>query len=238
MFPDSENTSGHGPSSDIPLEVRGWNWGAFFLSWIWGLSNGVYISLLCFIPLLSPIMIFVLGLKGSEWAWRNKRWASVHDFRRTQKKWAIAGFVLVLLGIFAGIATVVLGGLLVTQTSSMVDSTFKKTAPYKKLAGLMENDPRLKAALGDNIVREGMPTGDFKIENDRGRINMTFPVKGSKASGKLHIVGRKAAGDWSWSKIELILPDSAKAINLIDVAGDSNSEEEIDIKPDDSARSL
>ncbi|MEZ4534862.1 MAG: cytochrome c oxidase assembly factor Coa1 family protein [Cyanobacteriota/Melainabacteria group bacterium] len=102
----------------------------------------------------------------------------------------------------------------------------------------MENDPRLKAALGDNIVREGIPTGDFKIENDRGRINMTFPVKGSKASGKLHIVGRKAAGDWSWSKIELILPDSSKAINLIDVAGDSSSEEEIDIKPDDSARSL
>lgn len=233
MFPDSENTSGHGPSSDIPLEVRGWNWGAFFLSWIWGLCNGVYISLLCFIPFLSPIMIFVLGLKGSEWAWRNKRWASVHEFRRVQKKWAIAGFVLVLLGILAGIGTVLLGGLLVTQTSSVVDRTFKKTAPYKKLTELMQQDPRLKAALGENIVREGIPTGDFNIENDKGRIDMTFPVKGSKASGKLRIVGKKTEGDWNWSRIELLLPGSGKRINLID-----SSEEEIEIEPDDSTRSL
>jgi len=29
-------------------------------------------------------MVFVLGAKGSEWAWAAKKWDSVEDFKRTQ----------------------------------------------------------------------------------------------------------------------------------------------------------
>ena len=31
-----ENTSGHGKMAAVPPEVRGWSWGAFLLTWIWG----------------------------------------------------------------------------------------------------------------------------------------------------------------------------------------------------------
>jgi hypothetical protein len=86
-----ENTSGMGVMAKIPQEIRGWNWGAFLLNWIWGIGNNVWIGLLCFIPFFSIIWIFVLGAKGTEWAWRNKRWDNIEHYRSTQKVWAIVG---------------------------------------------------------------------------------------------------------------------------------------------------
>jgi hypothetical protein len=80
------NTSGNAASNaepnQIPPEISGWNWGAFLLSWIWGIGNGTPIALLTFVPIVGLVMVFVLGAKGSRWAWRNKRWDSVEHFKR------------------------------------------------------------------------------------------------------------------------------------------------------------
>lgn len=88
-----ENTSGHGQFATVPEEVKRWNWGAFWLTWIWGLFNGVYISLLGLIPVVNVFMSFYLGAKGNELAWRNRYWHREIDFLNTQKKWAIAGWI-------------------------------------------------------------------------------------------------------------------------------------------------
>ncbi len=95
-----ENTSGQGRLATIPEEVRGWNWGAFFLSWIWGVGNNVWIALLAFIPFVNFIMGIVLGIKGNEWAWRNKKWDSIEHFKKTQRTWGIAGIVLIVFSFF------------------------------------------------------------------------------------------------------------------------------------------
>jgi hypothetical protein len=95
----SLNNSGQGKMAALPSELSGWNWGAFFLSWIWGIGNNTWIALLTFIPVINFIMIFVLGAKGNEWAWQNKRWNSPEHFKKVQKLWAIWGFVLFLMSI-------------------------------------------------------------------------------------------------------------------------------------------
>src|SRR5579863_6391679 len=93
---------------DIPPELDRWNWGAFLLNWIWGIGNNTYIALLTFVPLVGFVMPFVLGAKGSVWAWRNGRWDSVEHFRRVQRLWAIWGLVIwiaaivLFVGIFVG----------------------------------------------------------------------------------------------------------------------------------------
>jgi len=100
-----KNTSGQGKSAVIPAEIKKWNWGAFLLSWIWGLGNKTYIALLWFII---PLFSIVLGIKGSKWAWQNKRWESIEHFQRVQKIWAWCGLGLVvvsIIGIILGIAT-------------------------------------------------------------------------------------------------------------------------------------
>lgn len=59
---------------------------------LWGL-----LSLLgAFCGLLSLPVSVVLGLKGNEWAWKNRRFDSVEHFKRVQRVWAIVGISLTL----------------------------------------------------------------------------------------------------------------------------------------------
>jgi hypothetical protein len=103
----AENTSGQGELAIVPEEVKGWSWGVFVLTWIWGIFNSVWIALLCFIPLFSFIWAIVLGVKGNEWAWRNKKWDSIEHFKSTQRSWNIAGIVLFAISIVAGVAAII-----------------------------------------------------------------------------------------------------------------------------------
>jgi hypothetical protein len=96
-----ENTSGQGESAIVPEEIKGWSWGGFILTWIWGVCNGVLISLLCFIPVFGIVWAFVLGAKGKEWAWRNKKWDNIEHFQNTQRPWDIVGIVLFAISMIA-----------------------------------------------------------------------------------------------------------------------------------------
>ncbi|AFZ13128.1 serine/threonine protein kinase [Crinalium epipsammum PCC 9333] len=99
------NTSGQGHlldnSVEVPDEIVGWNWGAFLLPGFWCLTNRVWIGLLSWLDLsvvtlgIPTITISILlGLKGNEWAWKSRKWKSVKAFKRHQRFWAIAAFIL------------------------------------------------------------------------------------------------------------------------------------------------
>jgi len=96
-----ENTSGQDKSAIIPQEIQGWNWGAFFLGWIWGVGNNVWIALLQLIPIpfFDFIWAIVLGVKGNGWAWRKKKWDSIEHFKSTQRKWGIAGVAVFIVSV-------------------------------------------------------------------------------------------------------------------------------------------
>jgi hypothetical protein len=105
-----DQRSGQGKGSEVPDEIKGWNWGAVGLNWIWGIYHGVWISLLVMIPYFAIIWIFVLGAKGNEWAWRARQWESVEKFHDSQKKWSTWGvvfFVIWALGVIGSIGQLV-----------------------------------------------------------------------------------------------------------------------------------
>lgn len=112
----SGNTSGMGAAATVPSEIKRWNWGAFLLTWIWAFGNRAWgIGALCIVgfgtldrlsddaPSLAlggtVGIITVMGMKGSEWAWRRKRWRDVEHFRSVQRKWAWAGLIMVVVGL-------------------------------------------------------------------------------------------------------------------------------------------
>ena len=97
------NDSGMGDASVLPAELHGFNWGALFGSWIWGLGNSVWIGLLGLVPCVGFFMRFYLGAKGNEMAWKSKRWDSVQSFRSAQTTWAIVGIALIGVTLFMGL---------------------------------------------------------------------------------------------------------------------------------------
>ena len=88
------NTSGQGSGAIVPDEIKGWNWGAFLLTWIWSIGNNVWIGLVSLVPYVGFVMSIILGIKGSEWAWQARRWDSIEQFKKVQRKWTIAGLVI------------------------------------------------------------------------------------------------------------------------------------------------
>jgi len=91
------NNSGCGINNTIeqvPDEIKGWNWGAFLLPWLWLWTNQVWVGLLCFVPQTGFVVTLALGAKGNEWAWKSRRWRSIEQFKEHQRGWAIAGLMI------------------------------------------------------------------------------------------------------------------------------------------------
>ncbi|MFP5270711.1 serine/threonine protein kinase [Coleofasciculus sp.] len=92
------NNSGCGGLFDalipVPDEIKGWNWGAFFMPYLWPLTNKVWIGLLALVPQVGWLMAIVLGAKGNEWAWKSRKWRSIEQFKAHQRGWTIAGLFI------------------------------------------------------------------------------------------------------------------------------------------------
>lgn len=107
-----ENNSGQGPDTPVlDIVSKKFNWGACFLTWIWGLGNKSYITLLVFLVCMIPFVGIIaylgcqiwFGIKGNEWAWQSKRWNSIEHFHEVQKKWATVGTTLFIIGTIVSI---------------------------------------------------------------------------------------------------------------------------------------
>ncbi len=116
------NSSGQG--GEVPAEVaRGWNWGAFWLSVLWGISHRTYQTLIVFVlaivtlcadgimfiskgNMLAPMgvtsaALWLAGIPlsvwygrmGNRWAWQNREFRSIEEFRMVQKIWSVWALV-------------------------------------------------------------------------------------------------------------------------------------------------
>ena len=83
----------------VPQEIKRWNWGAFAFNIIWGFGNKSYLPLLCLIPVVNLIWMFVCGFKGNEWAWKNGDYDSTETFMKVQETWNRAGLIYFILTI-------------------------------------------------------------------------------------------------------------------------------------------
>lgn len=92
------NNSGCGGLFDslipVPDEIKGWNWGACLMPYLWPFTNKVWIGLLAFVPYIGWIVGCILGAKGNEWAWKSRRWRSIEQFKAHQRGWTIAGLFI------------------------------------------------------------------------------------------------------------------------------------------------
>ena len=94
--------------TELPNELKDFNWAAFLLTFIWGFKYKAWITFLA-IPLiliqlplgLNWLLLAVLqlycGRKGNEWAYKQDFWKKSKDFRITQMKWAAVALTLYII---------------------------------------------------------------------------------------------------------------------------------------------
>lgn len=198
-----ENTSGHGAAATIPAEVDRWSWGAFLLNWIWGIGNKTYVALLMFVPIVNMIMIFVLGAKGSSWAWRNKHWESVEQFKAVQRRWALWG-----VGVWAGTI------LLFVALFFSVAAALKSSEAYKLALAKLSADEQVTQIIGTPISA-GTPSGSVEVSGPRGKASLSFDVEGPKGKGTASLEAVKDLGQWKIQHLVIQQEGTGRRIDLI-----------------------
>lgn len=189
--------------TEIPAEIDRWNWGAFLLNWIWGVGNNTFIALLTLIPGVGFVMIFVLGAKGSRWAWRNGRWDSVAHFKRVQRQWTIwavvvwLGFIALFAGLFGG-----------------VFFFLKHSDAYQLGASRLQASAEAAGLLGSPITT-GIPAGSINITGATGHAILSFSATGPKAAGRIFHEAFKKDGVWSLKTLTLKVDGRDGVIDLL-----------------------
>jgi len=99
--------------TQLPKEIRHFNWGAFLLNWIWGIMNKKYITLVyfpaCLIPIIGPLAVSIwFGIAGNKWAWEAQEWDSPKKFNDVQKNWVKLWIILFILGLIFAVKTFII----------------------------------------------------------------------------------------------------------------------------------
>jgi len=202
-YDSQSQESGRGKASAVPAEIRGWNWGAFLLSWIWGIGNSTYIALLMFVPFVNLVMPFVLGAKGSEWAWKNRVWRDVEHFRKTQRKWAWAGLFVVVV--------------FVPSCVAIPMTAMKHSEAYRLSLDEIRGDARVKDALGEPVETGLFVMGSIQTSGPDGRAAIEYSVEGPKAEGTAYVYAVKDAGAWELSRVYVDVPGPGEMIPVVGI---------------------
>lgn len=195
-------------TSTLPSELRGWNWGAFFLNWVWGLAHNTPIALLMFVPGVNIVMLFVLGAKGNEWAWANNQWRDVEHFKRSQRLWARVGW-----GAFVAIP-LFFGGIF-----ALVTMAFTSSDAYRLTVDELRDHPALERQLGLPVEPTGWWTsGNIHTTNDEGWAELNFDVQGRKAPGTVYVYLNKTREGWTIRQLNVFTADGERIV-LVEQAG-------------------
>ena len=105
---------------------------------------------------------------------------------------------------FAFVATVLL-------LSTGLEYLYHNFSLTQQATGILQASRGGKDALGEPIRPGWFITGNTRIGRDDGVANLSIPVKGSRASGKLEVKGIKKDGSWNIVDLYLIM-DGDKAV--------------------------
>lgn len=193
-----ENTSGKGKESVVPQEIMKWNWGAFIFSWLWGIPNNTYRAFWVLFPFVGFFMIFALGFKGSEWAWRHKEWQSVEHFKQVQRKWAKAGLIFILCMIPLAFA-MIFG----------INKMIKDSEPYKLSFEMASTESSVINAIGTPI-ETGFVIGNLQTSGPDGQANLSYKMDGPSGSVTVFVNSTMKMGAWSINCLEVQMPDNSR----------------------------
>ncbi len=155
-----------------------------------------------FVPLANIVMPFVLGAKGSGWAWKNKRWDSIEQFKRVQRKWTAWGVIGVALSIA-----------LLVGLFFLISALIKNSDAYQLAYSKLQANPEAMAVLAPP-VKTGMVQGSIRTSGPSGKADISFSVEGQKANGVVYLDAIKDMGQWKANRIELEIEGRPGRIDL------------------------
>jgi len=122
-------------------------------------------------------------------------------------KWFVPVGCLSMILLFCAFLAVVFGA-----ASGMM----KSSDAYKHALALAEASPAVTEALGSPIHPGWFTSGSIKTTGATGEAQLEIPISGPKGKGKIYVEGTKSAGEWTYSKLDVLVEASGERIDLND----------------------
>ena len=121
-------------------------------------------------------------------------------------KWFVPVGCLSLILLFGAFIAVVLGA-----ASGMM----KSSDAYKEGLARAQASAAVTEALGTPIAPGWFTSGSVSVTGGSGEAHLEIPVSGPKSKGTIYVEATKSAGEWSYSKLEVVTA-SGERIDLLD----------------------
>jgi hypothetical protein len=96
----------------------------------------------------------------------------------------------------------------------IVVAAMRQSTPVEDALAQAKADPRVVAALGEPIETGWFFMGNLKTDNRDGSADIRVNISGPKAKAKLHVVGTKKDGTWTYEEMT-VRPAGGMVIDLL-----------------------
>ena len=153
-----------------------------------------------FVPLVNFVMIFVLGAKGNEWAWRNRTWRDVEHFKSTQKKWRNAGLILIFMVL----------PIMVIAVMSMM-----KGDAYQLSLGAVKSAPEVISLVGENPEPGYFVLGQISYSGSGAIANLNYSIEGSISEAEVYVYATNLAEQWELEEILVVIKETGQKVVVL-----------------------
>ena len=122
-------------------------------------------------------------------------------------KWFVPAGCLSLILLFGAFIAVVVGA-----ASGMM----KSSDAYKEGLARAQASAAVTEALGTPIAPGWFTSGSVNVSGGSGEAHLEIPISGPKGKGKIYVEATKSTGEWSYSKLEVVIAASGEHIDLLD----------------------
>lgn len=188
---------------EFPDDLKGWNWGAFFFNWIWGIRFRTYRALWVLVPFVNLVMPFILGFKGNEWAWNHNQWSSVEEFKKSQRRWSVASLTLIVSGVVLAIGFTI-----------SVNDSFEESGSTKLVLSTLEQTSKFQENIGAPYSID-LKRGTLSGSEISGYAEMQYEVEGIHGDGVFDARAELIDGVWHLTCLEITYLSSEQVEVLV-----------------------
>ncbi|WP_108867643.1 cytochrome c oxidase assembly factor Coa1 family protein [Aquimarina aquimarini] len=121
--------------------------------------------------------------------------------------WAVplGGCLTIIILFFIFLGSVIFG----------VNEFFTQSTPHQDALAKINNDEYVVSIIGEPIETDGIMNGNISYHNNAGSADISIPIKGSKGTAQLYVVGTKQNDTWSYTEMYVIIDDTGEQIDIL-----------------------
>ncbi|HXZ27137.1 MAG TPA: cytochrome c oxidase assembly factor 1 family protein [Terriglobales bacterium] len=97
----------------------------------------------------------------------------------------------------------------------LVMGSIRSSDAYQQALAKAKANPEVVLRLGQPIQPGWFISGSINVSGAAGDADLSIPISGPKGKGTVYVVGKKSAGEWSYTRMEVEVEGQPGRIDLL-----------------------